>query len=158
MRMPFNAALSPGWKEFGASLSEFSITVKSSPAARARDINALKPLRLGVRVGTTSYPAANSVSGGTSVAVYNTNVARRWRERRPFSASLRPGLVPAMRTPRWPCARSLRRSLAADPRRDRAGLKRHDPEGISQTSHDRRVRVSTTPRPVRHSSMNSLRR
>ena len=76
VRVPFNAALSPGSKEFDASLSEFSITdqrraavdfstpyfdvtqavvtVKSSPAARARDINALKPLRLGavVRLST----------------------------------------------------------------------------------------------------------
>ena len=95
VRVPFNAALAPGTKEFDASLSEFSITdqrkasvdfstpyfdvtqavvtVKSSPAARARNINALKPLRLGVQVGTTSYTAATSVGGVNTVAVYNTN-------------------------------------------------------------------------------------
>jgi polar amino acid transport system substrate-binding protein len=95
VRVPFNAALAPGTKEFDASLSEFSITaqrkaavdfsapyfdvtqavvtVKSSPAARARNIDALKPLRLGVQVGTTSYTAANSVDGVNPVAVYNTN-------------------------------------------------------------------------------------
>jgi polar amino acid transport system substrate-binding protein len=95
VRVPFNAALAPGTKEFDASLSEFSITdqrkaavdfstpyfdvtqavvaVKSSPAARARNIDGLKPLRLGVQVGTTSYTAANSVNGVNPVAVYNTN-------------------------------------------------------------------------------------
>ena len=95
VRVPFNAALAPGTKEFDASLSEFSITdqrkaavdfstpyfdvtqavvtVKSSPAARARNIDALKPLRLGVQVGTTSYTAADSVDGVNPVAVYNTN-------------------------------------------------------------------------------------
>lgn len=96
VRVPFNAALAPGAKEFDASLSEFSITdqrkaavdfstpyfdvtqavvaVKSSPAAAARSVAALKPLRLGVQVGTTSYTAATSVNGVNPVAVYNTNV------------------------------------------------------------------------------------
>jgi polar amino acid transport system substrate-binding protein len=95
VRVPFNAALAPGSKEFDASLSEFSITdqrraavdfstpyfdvtqavvtVKSSPAAAARTIDALKPLRLGVQVGTTSYTAATSVGGVNPVALYNTN-------------------------------------------------------------------------------------
>ena len=95
MRVPFNAALAPGPKEFDASLSEFSVTdqrkaavdfsspyfdvtqavvtVKSSRAAGARSIDALKPLRLGVQVGTTSYTAATSVDGVNPVAVYNTN-------------------------------------------------------------------------------------
>ncbi len=95
VRVPFNAALSPGTKEFDASLSEFSITdqrkaavdfstpyfdvtqavvaVKSSPAARVRNLDALKPLRLGVQVGTTSYTAATSVNGVNPVTVYNTN-------------------------------------------------------------------------------------
>ena len=95
VRVPFNAALAPGPKEFDASLSEYSITdqrkaavdfstpyfdvtqavvtVKSSPAAAARSIDALKPLRLGVQVGTTSYTAATSVGGVNPVAVYNTN-------------------------------------------------------------------------------------
>lgn len=95
VRVPFNAALAPGSKEFDASLSEFSITdqrraavdfsspyfdvtqavvtVKSSPAAAAHSIDALKPLRLGVQVGTTSYTAATSVGGVNPVALYNTN-------------------------------------------------------------------------------------
>lgn len=96
VRVPFNAALAPGPKEFDASLSEFSITdqrraavdfsspyfnvtqavvtVKSSPAAGARTVAALKPLRLGVQVGTTSYTAATSVNGSEPVTVYNTNL------------------------------------------------------------------------------------
>jgi polar amino acid transport system substrate-binding protein len=96
VRMPFNAALAPGGKEFDASLSEFSITDqrraavdfstpyfevtqavvtrKSSPAAAARSVAALKPLRLGVQAGTTSYTAATSVNGVSPVSVYNTNV------------------------------------------------------------------------------------
>ncbi|MFY9920930.1 MAG: ABC transporter substrate-binding protein [Mycobacterium sp.] len=95
VRVPFNAALAPGAKEFDASLSEFSITdqrkaavdfstpyfdvtqavvtIKSSPAAGARSIEALRPMRLGVQVGTTSYTAANSVNGVNPVTVYNTN-------------------------------------------------------------------------------------
>ena len=95
VRVPFNAALAPGAKEFDASLSEFSITdqrkaavdfstpyfdvtqavvtVKSSPAASAGSIDALKPLRLGVQVGSTSYSAATSIDGIKPVAVYNTN-------------------------------------------------------------------------------------
>ncbi len=96
VRVPFNAALAPGAKEFDASLSEYSITdqrkaavdfsspyfdvtqavvtVKSSPAAAARSVAALKPLRLGVQVGTTSYTAATAVDGANPVSVYNTNV------------------------------------------------------------------------------------
>ncbi|WP_234834870.1 ABC transporter substrate-binding protein [Mycolicibacterium stellerae] len=95
VRVPFNAALAPGTKEFDASLSEFSITdqrkaavdfstpyfdvtqavvtIESSPASLARNIDALRPLRLGVQVGTTSYTAATSVNGINPVAVYNTN-------------------------------------------------------------------------------------
>src|SRR5215210_156908 len=75
VRVPFNAALAPGAKEFDASLSEFSVTEqrkaavdfstpyfdvtqavvtrKSSPAAAARTVDSLRPLRLGVQVGTT---------------------------------------------------------------------------------------------------------
>ncbi len=95
VRVPFNAALAPGAKEFDASLSEFSITdqrkaavdfstpyfdvtqavvtVKSSPAATADSIADLKPLRLGVQVGSTSYTAATSIDGIDPVAVYTTN-------------------------------------------------------------------------------------
>jgi polar amino acid transport system substrate-binding protein len=92
---PSTRALAPGPKEFDASLSEFSITdqrkaavdfsspyfdvtqavvtVKSSPAAKVRNIDGLKRLRLGVQVGSTSYTAATAVHGIIPVAVYNTN-------------------------------------------------------------------------------------
>ncbi len=95
VRVPFNAALAPGKKGFDAGLSEFSITgqrkaavdfsapyfdvtqavvtVKSSPAAAVRSIDALKSLRIGVQAGTTSYTAATAIGGVRPVAVYNTN-------------------------------------------------------------------------------------
>ena len=95
VRVPFNAALTPGSKTFDANLSEFSITeqrkaavdfsspyfdvtqavvtVKSSPAAGVKTVKQLKKLRLGVQVGTTSYTAATSVDGDVPVEVYNTN-------------------------------------------------------------------------------------
>jgi polar amino acid transport system substrate-binding protein len=95
VRVPFNAALAPGLKEFDASLSEFSITdqrkaavdfstpyfdvtqavvtVKTSPASLVHDIDGLKPLVLGVQVGTTSYTAATAIGGVHPVVVYNTN-------------------------------------------------------------------------------------
>ena len=94
VRVPFNSALAPGRKSFDANLSEFSITdqrkaavdfsspyfdvtqavvtIRSSPAAGARTLQQLKPLRLGVQVGTTSYTAATSVNGDIPVVVYNT--------------------------------------------------------------------------------------
>ena len=94
VRVPFNFALAPGRKSFDANLSEFSITdqrkaavdfsspyfdvtqavvtIRSSPAAGARTLQQLKPLRLGVQVGTTSYTAATSVNGAAPVVVYNT--------------------------------------------------------------------------------------
>jgi polar amino acid transport system substrate-binding protein len=95
VRVPFNAALAPGPKTFDANLSEFSITeqrkaavdfsspyfdvtqavvtVKSSPAAGVKTLEALKTLKLGVQVGTTSYTAATAVDGNVPVEVYNTN-------------------------------------------------------------------------------------
>jgi polar amino acid transport system substrate-binding protein len=95
VRVPFNAALAPGPKTFDANLSEFSITdqrkaavdfsspyfdvtqavvtVKSSPEAGVKTVRQLRPLRLGVQVGTTSYTAATSVDGDVPVEVYNTN-------------------------------------------------------------------------------------
>jgi polar amino acid transport system substrate-binding protein len=95
VRVPFNAALSPGPKTFDANLSEFSITdqrkaavdfsspyfdvtqavvtVKSSPAASVKAVHQLKGLRLGVQVGTTSYTAATAVDGDAPVELYNTN-------------------------------------------------------------------------------------
>ncbi|HJT95209.1 MAG TPA: ABC transporter substrate-binding protein [Mycobacterium sp.] len=95
VRVPFNAALAPGPKSFDANLSEFSITeqrraavdfsspyfdvtqavvtVKTSPAAGAKTLEALKSLRLGAQVGTTSQSAAVALDGSVPVEVYNTN-------------------------------------------------------------------------------------
>jgi polar amino acid transport system substrate-binding protein len=95
VRVPFNAALAPGPKTFDANLSEFSITeqrkaavdfsspyfdvtqavvtVKGSAAAGVKAVHQLKPLRLGVQVGTTSYTAATAVDGDIPVEVYTTN-------------------------------------------------------------------------------------
>ena len=93
VRVPFNAAISPGPKTFDANLNEFSITderkqavdfsspyfnvtqavvaVKSSPAAGVTTVDGLKGLKLGAQVGTTSYTAAKAVDPG--VAVFNNN-------------------------------------------------------------------------------------
>jgi polar amino acid transport system substrate-binding protein len=93
VRVPFNAAIAPGPKTFDANLNEFSITaerrqavdfstpyfnvtqavvaVKSSPAAGVTTVAALKGLKLGAQVGTTSYDAAKAVDPG--VAVFNNN-------------------------------------------------------------------------------------
>ncbi len=95
VRVPFNAAIAPGVKTFDANLSEFSITeerkqavdfsspyydvtqavvtVASSPAARAENLEALKGLRLGAQVGTTSYTAAEALAPTQPVSVYNNN-------------------------------------------------------------------------------------
>ncbi len=95
VRVPFNAALAPGPKTFDANLSEFSVTeqrkaavdfsspyfdvtqavvtVKSSPAAGATTLEALKPLKLGAQVGSTSHSAATALNGSVPVEVYNTN-------------------------------------------------------------------------------------
>ncbi|MET0897390.1 MAG: ABC transporter substrate-binding protein [Mycobacterium sp.] len=95
VRVPFNAAISPGAKTFDANLSEFSITeerrqavdfsspyydvtqavvtVASSPAASAKDLDALRTLRLGAQVGTTSYTAAQALAPTQPVSVYNNN-------------------------------------------------------------------------------------
>ena len=95
VRVPFSEAITPGPKMFDATLSQFSITeqreaavdfsspyfdvtqavvtVRSSPAADARNLNDLKALRLGAQVGTTSQGAAASVGGDAPVVAYNTN-------------------------------------------------------------------------------------
>jgi polar amino acid transport system substrate-binding protein len=95
VRVPFAEAITPGPKTFDANLSQFSITeqrkaavdfsspyfdvtqaivtVKSSPAARARSQQDLKSLKLGAQVGTTSQTAAISLGGRDPVEVYNTN-------------------------------------------------------------------------------------
>lgn len=94
VRVPFNAALAPGTKDFDANLSQFSITeqrraavdfsspyfdvtqavvtVRTSPAAAVHTLDGLRRLRLGAQVGSTSYTAATSVDD--AVEVYNTNV------------------------------------------------------------------------------------
>jgi hypothetical protein len=98
---PFNAALAPGPKEFDASLSEFSITdqrkaavdfsspyfdvtqavvtVKSSPAAKVRNIDGLKRLRLGVQVGSTSYTAATACTASSRSPSTTPTATRRRR-------------------------------------------------------------------------------
>ena len=95
VRVPFNAALAPGPKTFDANLSEFSITeprkaavdfsspyfdvtqavvtVKTSPAAGAKSLEALRSLRTGAQVGTTSHTAAAALDGSVPVEAYNTN-------------------------------------------------------------------------------------
>lgn len=94
-RVPFNSAIAPGPKNFDANLSEFSITderkqavdfsspyfdvtqafitLPSSPAASVTTLDGLRDVRLGAQVGTTSYEAAQKVSGGSEVSVYNNN-------------------------------------------------------------------------------------
>ncbi|MEW5808120.1 MAG: ABC transporter substrate-binding protein [Actinomycetota bacterium] len=93
VRVPFNAAIAPGPKQFDADLNEFSITderkqavdfsspyydvtqtvvaLKSSPAAKATTVDGLKGLKLGAQVGSTSYTAAQKIDPG--VAVFNNN-------------------------------------------------------------------------------------
>lgn len=93
--MPFNAAIAPGAKTFDANLSEFSITderkaavdfsspyydvtqavvtVASSPAASAANLDALRGLKLGAQVGTTSYTAAEALGTTEPISVYNNN-------------------------------------------------------------------------------------
>ncbi len=93
IRVPFNAAIAPGPKQFDADLNEFSITderkqavdfsspyydvtqsvvaLKSSPAAGVTTVDGLKGLKLGAQVGSTSYTAAQKIDPG--VAVFNNN-------------------------------------------------------------------------------------
>ena len=95
VRVPFNAALALGQRpstptylssrspsqrkaavDFSSpyfDVTQAVVTVKSSPAAGVKSVHQLKPLRLGVQVGTTSYTAATSVDGDVPVEVYNTN-------------------------------------------------------------------------------------
>lgn len=95
VRVPFNAAIAPGAKTFDANLSEFSITderkaavdfsspyydvtqaivtVASSPAASAANLDALRGLKLGAQVGTTSYTAAEALGTTEPISVYNNN-------------------------------------------------------------------------------------
>ena len=94
-RVPFNAAIQPGKKDFDANLTEFSITeerrqavdfsapyydvaqavitIDSSPAVDVKSLAELRGVKLGAQVGTTSYDAAVSIAPEQEVAVYNTN-------------------------------------------------------------------------------------
>ncbi|MFC5289469.1 ABC transporter substrate-binding protein [Actinokineospora guangxiensis] len=94
-RVPFNAAIQPGKKNFDANLTEFSITeerrqavdfsapyyevaqavvtVGSSPAVDVKSVAELRKVKLGAQVGTTSYEAAVGIAPEEEVAVYNTN-------------------------------------------------------------------------------------
>lgn len=96
VRVPFNAAMSPGPKSFDANLSEFSITDQrrelvdfsapyydvtqavvttlSSRAAKATSLADLRSVTLGAQVGTTSSTAAREVGGHTAIELYNTNI------------------------------------------------------------------------------------
>lgn len=93
--VPFNAAIAPGPKAFDANLNQFSITderrnavdfsspyydvtqavvtTNSSPAAGVTTLDALRKLRLGAQVGTTSYQAAKDLGTSAPVSVYNNN-------------------------------------------------------------------------------------
>jgi polar amino acid transport system substrate-binding protein len=96
VRVPFNAAIQPGPKAYDIDLNEFSITeerrqavdfsapyydvrqvvvtLDTSKAAGATTLAALKPLKLGAQVGTTSYDAiAREIAPTTAPAVFNTN-------------------------------------------------------------------------------------
>ncbi len=95
VRVPFNAAIAPGPKSFDANLNEFSITderknavdfsspyydvtqavvaVTSSPAAKVTTLEALRGLKLGAQVGSTSYNAAKALGTKQPVSVYNNN-------------------------------------------------------------------------------------
>jgi len=95
VRVPFNAAIAPGPKAFDANLNEFSITeerknavdfsspyydvtqavvaVKSSPAAKATTLDALRGLKLGAQVGSTSYNSAKALGTKQPISVYNNN-------------------------------------------------------------------------------------
>jgi polar amino acid transport system substrate-binding protein len=95
-RVPFNAAIQPGPKQYDLNLTEFSITperaqavdfsapyydvkqvvvgLRTSPATGATTIAELKNLRLGAQVGTTSYDAiVDQIAPAVEPAVFNTN-------------------------------------------------------------------------------------
>jgi len=96
IRVPFNAAIAPGPKEFDFDINEFSITperqeavdfstgyydvtqaviaLEGSPASGAASLADLKDVRIGAQVGTTSLTAVESVIAPTTeAAVFNTN-------------------------------------------------------------------------------------
>jgi polar amino acid transport system substrate-binding protein len=95
-RVPFNAAIQPGPKQFDVNLTEFSITDERRQAvdfsapyydvrqavvaldgnrfAGAGNIADLRDARLGAQVGTTSYEAVQQqIQPAAAPAVFNTN-------------------------------------------------------------------------------------
>ena len=96
VRVPFNAAIAPGPKDFDFDINEFSITperaeavdfstpyydvtqaviaLEGNPASGAASLADLKDVRIGAQVGTTSFAAVESVIAPTTdAAVFNTN-------------------------------------------------------------------------------------
>jgi polar amino acid transport system substrate-binding protein len=93
VRVPFDAAIAPGQKTFDANINEFSInddrrqnvdfsspyfdvpqavvTVKSSPAAKVKDLAGLKGLKLGALGTTTTHVAAKAYD--PTAEVFNSN-------------------------------------------------------------------------------------
>jgi polar amino acid transport system substrate-binding protein len=96
VRVPFNAAIQPGPKNFDFDINEFSITderrqavdfsspyydvtqaviaMENSPAAGATSLADLADVRIGAQVGTTSLAAIEDViQPSVEPSVYNTN-------------------------------------------------------------------------------------
>jgi polar amino acid transport system substrate-binding protein len=96
VRVPFNAAIAPGPKTYDVDLNEFSINEErrkavdfsspyydvkqavvarsAGPAAAASSIAALKTVKLGAQVGTTSYDAiTKQIVPSGQPAVFNSN-------------------------------------------------------------------------------------
>jgi polar amino acid transport system substrate-binding protein len=96
VRVPFDAAIQPGAKQFDFDINQFSITderqqavdfsasyydvrqavvaVKGNPAADAASLADLKNVRLGAQVGTTSLDAiTESIAPTEQPKVFNTN-------------------------------------------------------------------------------------
>jgi polar amino acid transport system substrate-binding protein len=96
VRVPFDAAVQPGPKDFDAALNQFSITperrnavdfsspyydvrqavvtLESSPAATADSLEGLRGVRLGAQVGTTSLRAVEeTISPESAPAVFGSN-------------------------------------------------------------------------------------
>ncbi|ATE58542.1 MULTISPECIES: ABC transporter substrate-binding protein [Actinosynnema] len=110
VRVPFNAAIQPGAKTYDLDLNQFSITeerkqavdfsapyydvaqavvaLDSSPAASVTTLEALRGVKIGAQVGTTSYDAAQRLQPSEQVSVYNTNDDAK--------AALRAGQVQAL--------------------------------------------------------------
>lgn len=96
VRVPFNAAIQPGPKTYDLDLTEFSITderrqavdfsspyydvkqaviaINGSKAASATTVAALKAVKLGAQVGTTSLTAiTQQIAPSTQPSVFNNN-------------------------------------------------------------------------------------